>query len=226
MRLAAPASTLGVMVSIGAGLYAGALFLAAGLLMVALALVSVGDVRRSCARWYVRHAARKLRDQRRSQREARVEEIAGGRENLAELTALADEIERRDASMFQRYQIDVLLDRHVELVVAHDRCLRAMRMADREQLSRALREFRERPGASPRRADMFERRLRGWDQCKAVADRYDEELALLGETIRLLAQQATCPHGDADAEEPLVLVLAELDEDNAAMRQVGLLGHG
>jgi len=170
------------------------------------------------------HFARKRKLDRRRTRERRLEEAGVSRDALAELTILGDEIERRDPQLAMRYDVDDMLDRHVELTLAHERCLRAMRMCDRDQLARARCEHLSRPGGSRRRAAMFERRIRYWDQCKAQSDRCDEELAVLADMIRLLAQKAICPETLID-EEPIEHRLDTLDDEESALSQLTAM-HG
>jgi hypothetical protein len=216
---------LGVMASIGAGLYAGTLLVTVGLLVLVLGLASVRAARGAFRHGLDAHFERRRRAERRRIRERRLDELGVSHDALAELTILGDEIERRDPELHARFEVDEMLDRHVELTLAHERCLRAMRMADRDQLARAKLEHLNRPGGSRRRADMFERRLRYWDQCKAQADRCDEELAVMGDMIRLLAQKAICP--SSLIEDDLVeRRLGELDDEEVALHQLSLLDHG
>src|SRR5262249_9543945 len=164
------------------------------------------------------HLAQREKWERRRRRERKLEDAGVSREELAELQILADEIERRDPGIASRFDVDAILDRHVEFTLAHERCLRAMRMCDRDQLARARTEHVARTG-SRRRAAMFERRMRYWDQCKQQCDRCDEELAVLADMIRLLAQKAICPQALVD-DEMVERVLDELDEAEHALRQL------
>jgi hypothetical protein len=222
---ARPAMAFGVMAAVGAGLYAGTLLVAVGIVLAMLGLVSLRGVRRACRRGLDSHLERKQRNERRRGRERRLEDAGVSREALAELSVLADEIERRDAALWRRHEVDDLLDRHVELTLVHERCLRAMRMCDRDQLSRARCEHASRPGGSKRRADMFDRRIRYWDQCKEQADRCDEELAVLGDLVRLLAQRAMCPASLVD-NDLIERRLGDLDDEESAMHQVAMIGNG
>src|SRR5262249_25084635 len=127
-----------------------------------------------------------------------------------ELTLLSDEVERLDPELAQRFDLEDLLDRHVALALAHERCVRAMRMADRDHLVRSRAAIDGR-----RRVDMFERRIRYWDQCKAQADRCAEEMATVADLVRLLAQKAACPDIVFE-DDVLERRLWELDEEESA----------
>jgi hypothetical protein len=221
--LATPAAGFGVLASIGAGIWAGAVIVTLGLLVFVFAAVAAYAARKPLRRALDRHLEHKARAERRRMRGVRLEEAGVSRDQLAELTILADEIERRDPSLARRYDLDEMLDRHVELSLAHERCLRAMRMCDREQLARARREHLSRPDGSHRRADMFERRMKSWDRCKAQADRCDEELAVLADMMRLLAQTAICPPTLVECE-PIEHGLDQLDDEHTALHQLSMLG--
>jgi len=223
--IARAATALGVIASIGVGLYAGTLIVTVSLIVLVLGLASLHAARGAFRHGLDAHFERRRRSERRRTRERRLEDSGVARDALVELTVLGEEIERRDPELHARYEIEEMLDRHVELSLAHERCLRAMRMADRDQLARAKLEHLNRPGGSRRRADMFERRLRYWDQCKAQADRCDEELAVMADMIRLLAQKAICP-GTLIEDDLVERRLAELDDEEVALHQLSMLDHG
>jgi hypothetical protein len=223
--VARPATALAIMASIGVGLYAGTLLIAVGLILVVLGFATLRAMRHTLRHGLDAHFERKRKLDRRRARERRLEEAGVSRDALAELTILADEIERRDEELATRYDVEEMLDRHVELTLAHERCLRAMRMCDRDQLARARCEHLSRPGGSRRRASMFERRIRYWDQCKAQSDRCDEELAVLADMIRLLAQKAICPTALMD-DDLIERRLDDLDEEETALSSLSVLGNG
>lgn len=222
---ARPATALAIMASIGVGLYAGTLLITVGLLIVVLGVATFSAARRVMRQGLDEHFERRRRIDRRRLRERRLEEAGVSRDALAELTILADEIERRDERLAHRYDVEDMLDRHVELTLAHERCLRAMRMCDRDQLARARCEHMSRPGGSRRRAAMFERRIRYWDQCKSQSDRCDEELAVLADMIRLLAQKAICPTSLVD-DDLIERRLDELDDEETALSSLQAFGNG
>jgi hypothetical protein len=98
-----------------------------------------------------------------------------------------------------------------------------MRMADRDHLARARAEHLTAPG-SRRRAEVFERRIRCWDQARQQADQCADELATLADLVRLLAQKAACPEPLLD-DDLLDRRLGELDEEERAYRQLSV-GNG
>jgi hypothetical protein len=213
---------LSTVVGVGFCMYLGALVMALGVAGLGLTVAAVYALRRAMRQSLAAHLAQREKWERRRRRERKLEDAGVSREELAELTILSDEIERRDPGLAARYDVDAILDRHVEFTLAHERCLRAMRMCDRDQLARARTEHVSRSG-SRRRAAMFERRMRYWDHCKAQCDRCDEELAVMADMIRLLAQKAICPPalGDDDMVER---VIEELDEEEHALRQLSMFG--
>jgi hypothetical protein len=218
-----PMTVLGVMVGLGIGVYIGSLLLAVALVAMTLGAAAIRAARSSMKDGMSRHALRRARFERRRRRERLLTESGVPRDALLELTVLADEIERQDPALAARFEIDDLLDRHVDLMLAHERCLRAMRMADRDQLARARAEHLNTP-ASRRRADVFERRIRCWDQAREQADHCADELATLADLVRLLAQRAACPDIVFD-DDVLDRRLGELDEEESAMRQLSV-GNG
>ena len=213
-----PMTVLGIMVGLGIGVYVGSLMLALVLVAATLTAAGVRAARAALRDGLGRAAERKRRIERRRRRERLLAEAQIPRDALLELTILADEIVRQDARLAERFEVEDLLDRHVDLMLAHERCLRAMRMADRDHLARARAEHLNAPG-SRRRAEVFERRIRCWDQARDQADRCAEELATLADLVRLLAQKAACPEPLLD-DDLLDRRLGELDEEEHAYRQL------
>src|SRR5690242_12474194 len=110
---ARPVTALGVMASIGVGLYAGTLLLSIGLIAAVMAIACLPAVRVVLRRGLQGHAERRARYERRRSRERRLDEAGVAREGLSELVVLGDEIEKRDPKLAHRYDVDDLLDRHV-----------------------------------------------------------------------------------------------------------------
>lgn len=162
-------------------------------------------------------AARRQRRQRRAARERALPLASYGRDTLTELTRLVDEIELADPDLAQRFDLEGLLDRHVGLTLGHERALRAVAMSDRTQLSRMRESYRADPRAHPRRLEMCDRRIKCQQECEQAADWYADELAILSDLIRLLAQRVSCPD-EAPTDDIIERQLAELDEDEAARR--------
>jgi hypothetical protein len=221
-KIARNVGALATVAGVGTCMYLGALIVALGVGALGVSIAVIYALRRAMRSSLEAHFAQRERWERRRRRERKLEDAGVSREELAELQILADEIERRDPLLARRYDVDAMLDRHVEFTLAHERCLRAMRMCDRDQLARARTEHVSRTG-SRRRAAMFERRMRYWDQCKQQCDRCDEELAVLADMVRLLAQKAICPPAMVD-DEMVERVLDELEEEESALRQLSMFG--
>jgi hypothetical protein len=191
------------------------MFLSAGLFAAVLAATGTAPVRKALAQ----HARWRARQARRDTRDRALPPTSCGRGTLVELTNLVDEIEHRDPELAQRFELEALLDRHVALTIAYESALRATRMADRTTLEYMRDTYREDPGANPRRLDLYERRLRCLTQCEATAERLADELAMLADLIRLVAQRVACPE-DLIADDTIARQLSELDDDDAACRQL------
>lgn len=162
------------------------------------------------------YAAWRDRVARRRDREGALFAAGCSHEPLAELERLAAAVELRDPELAQRLDIEALLDRHVALMVAHTRALKALAMTDHVQLLHIRDSIRSDPDRDPRRLDLCERRLRYFDDCQAKAQRLADELAVVADLVHLIAQRAL----DADELPPddsIESCLAELDaRDDAA----------
>jgi hypothetical protein len=216
--LAHPISTLTMLTGVSLGIY-----LSSFLVIATMVLISFGCAYLLSGSGRFQHAIdvyvlRQRRAERRSAREEALDRAGVGRDQLAELQTLVDEIHRTDAGRAERrFELEDLLDHYVQLAVSHEKCLRALRQTDRNELVRALRE--QVPGTRGGRRALVERRLRCWDECRARADRLAEEIATLVELVRLLGQQAACPEPLID-HEALARRIADLEEDDDALREV------
>jgi len=191
------------------------MFLSAGLFGVLVAATGTAPIRKALAR----HASWRARQARRDARDRALPPASCGRGTLVELTNLVDEIERQDPEVARRFELDALLDRHVSLTLAYESAIRATRMADRTTLEYMRDTYRADPEANPRRVDLYERRLRCLAQCERTAEWLADELAMLAELIRLVAQRVACPE-DLLTDDTIARQLAELDDDDAARRQL------
>jgi hypothetical protein len=207
------------------GTASGSLVLPAGLSVLAgvigLALVvAARATARPVRSTLIARSARRARERRSRARErALARATLGGRETLAELVKLVDDIEATAPEIAQRLDLEDLLDRHVALAVAHERTVRAVSMVDRVQLERTRDAHRADPAIDKRRLELCERRLQTHAQCQARAELLANELALLADLIRLIAQRAACPDEPA-LDDRIERHLADLDEDEAARKQV------
>ncbi|MGE5184550.1 MAG: hypothetical protein ACM31C_20910 [Acidobacteriota bacterium] len=207
---------------ITAGVLSTSLVLPIGLVFLVTAIsvlgvlavrTGVAPVREALAVYSVQRA----RYARRDARERLLSPTSFSRETLFELTRLVDDIERNDPPLAERFDLEALLDRFVMLTNGHERAMRAVGMASRVQLERMCESYRSDPGAHPQRLDIAERRLRSQLQCEARAELLADELAIVSDLIRLIAQRAACPD-DPQPDEDIERDLAELDADEAARK--------
>jgi len=215
--LAHPISTLTMLTGVSLGIYLSSALVV--VLMIAISLVAAYGLagRGRFQKSIDTYVSRQRRAERRAVREEALDRAGLGREQLVELQTIIEEIHRTDDGKAEsRFELEDLLDHYVQLAVAHERCLRALRQTDRNELARSLRE--PAPLARNRRA-LLERRLRCWDECRARADHLAEEIATLVELVRLLGQQASIPDPLLDPEA-LARRISDLEEDDAALREV------
>jgi NhaP-type Na+/H+ or K+/H+ antiporter len=211
-----PATLFALGAGLGLGILAGSILAATASLVVLVTIAWAVSTTGPFQRLVDAQRRERARQRRRQLREQRLTLAGIGRDQLLELTALADDIEHNDPGLAARFEVEELLDHHVATAVSYERCLRAMRMADRGQLTMMLAGP---TGATGRRSRFLQRRLRYWDHCKAEADRCVEELAATAEFVRLLAQKAACPELRFD-EEALERRMADLEEEESAYRQL------
>lgn len=162
------------------------------------------------ARPFAAYATWHRRTLRRESRERALLWAGVGRETLWELDRLVTAIEARDAELVKRLDLETLLDRYVTLALAHARAVRAAAMSDRKQLEYIRNEQRADPTHDPRRLELCERRLRCLDQCETKAQWFADEIAILCDTLRLIAQRSACPE-DPPADDKIEHCIAELD---------------
>jgi len=167
-------------------------------------------------------AARRVERAREARRRARERQFAPGspaHDGLIGLTRLLDEITAHDPWCAERMELEDLLDRHVALTIAHEQSLHAIRIADRVQLERTRDSLRGDPMAHPRRVELCERRLRCLAECEVRAERLADELAMVADLLRLIAQRIAC----ADAallDDTIDRRLAQLDDEDLAHREL------
>jgi hypothetical protein len=142
------------------------------------------------------------------------------RDTLWELDRLVTAIEARDGEVVKRFDLDGLLDRYVALALTHARAVRAAAMSDRRQLELIRDEQRQDPSHDPRRLEVCERRLRCLDQCEATVKSLADEIAIVCDTVRLIAQRAACPD-EPIADDVIERSLLELDVQDDAARDLG-----
>ena len=217
-----PGPTSVAVAIIAGGAMSTAVFVPAGLacMFAAAALLVVIGLRAGAAplrRLLADSAVERDHQARRAARMRKLPVGSLGRDVLNELTYLADEVACRDPALAERLDLEGLLDRHVVLTLAHERALRAVAMVDRAQLERLCNALAADPRASPRRREMSQRRLRCQLECEAKAARIADELAIVSDLIRLIAQRAASPD-ELVVDEVIERQLAELDAQDAAGR--------
>lgn len=189
-----------------------------GLVVLAAVLGLVAPLASGRFRGVLRdHEARRAKRARRAARDRTLSGSLFGRATLGDLTHLADDIERADPRRDD--DLEELLDRYAMLTAAHERAVRATTMSDRAQLER-MRDGDL--GDDPRRRELCTRRLHCLDDCEATVATLELELALVADTIRLLAQRAMCPE-IPPRSEAVARQLAELDDAEAVRRECALL---
>lgn len=134
-----------------------------------------------------------------------------------ELRNLVESVEADDPAEAARFELQDLLDHFVHTVVAHHKCLEALRLASSE-LPIAV-PLIDAP-RSKRRRDIQARRIRHRDECLRRIEKLAEEIDATDELIRLVAQRVACPMIAGDLEREIDRRLWELDEVDAAMHQL------
>src|SRR5690606_35182194 len=117
-----------------------------------------------------------------------------------------------------RFELQDLLDHFVRLSLHHQRCLDAVRISGSHDLPPTI-SFSD--GArSKRRREIMARRMRHREECLQRVDRLADELDAIDELVRLVAQRVACPALEPDLEREIERRLWEIDEVEAALRQL------
>jgi hypothetical protein len=130
-------------------------------------------------------AARAQRRTRHAQRERRIEAAGADADELRQLAEVVDHVADRGAPA--AFDVEPLLDHYVELTAARQRCFAALARANPPCLEAKLVLAR---AASPRSAEVLERRLSRARSLAETAQRLDEDIAELTETIRYCGERA------------------------------------
>jgi hypothetical protein len=200
---------LAVLVPCLVGLYAGAL----AALVATASVVGLGAtatrsprVRRRLDR-QVRRRARRRRDARRL---AKLRATGTLREyQYVELRNLIETLEEADV---ERFDLDGLIERFVELSVIYERYCDALRLADFHDHAPPLPAT---PGSEIRA-----RRVRHRERCIRDATRISDELEAIDELVHLIAQRVTCPLETPEGELEIERRLIELDHLEAAFDEL------
>jgi hypothetical protein len=137
-----------------------------------------------------------------------------------ELRDLVEHVERIDAAEAERFELQDLLDHFVRLSLYHQRCLEAVRMAGSHELPHAIPISVGDASRSKRRREILARRMKHRDECLARVDRLADEIDAVDELVRLVAQRVACPTIEPELEREIERRLWELDEVDAALRQL------
>jgi hypothetical protein len=143
---------------------------------------------------------------------------ASRQQHYNELRLLVEEVERLDATEAQRFELQDLLDHFIRVAVSHQRCFDAMRMAGASSLPSAT-PITDNPRSS-RRRDIMQRRIRHRDECLRGMEKLVDELEGIDQLVRLIVQRTACSRLDGELDRELDRRLWELDEVDAALRQL------
>jgi hypothetical protein len=215
--------------------YAG--LLGAMLAVACVIAVSVHAASYRMVRAYVDDQARaRARSHRECQRLKRLRPAGGARQqHYNELRLLVEQVEQLDACDAERFEMQDLLDHFVDLVVHHQRCVNALRIAGASSLPPGPAGPTVSTGPtgiavtgiavidttrSPRRRDILQRRLQHRDECLRRMEQLTDELEGIDELIRLIVQRVAAAPTGVELDRELDRRLWELDEVDAAMRQL------
>ena len=197
----------------------------AGMYGAVLALLAVIGIAALTSQWRVvrRHldaqAALRERCRREAQRLKQLRPTGPVRQQqYIELRDLVEQVERTDAREAERFELQDLLDHFVRLSLHHQRCLDAVRIAGTHDLPQTI-SINEATRAK-RRREIMARRLRHREECLQRVDRLADEIDAVDELVRLVAQRVACPAIEPDLEREIERRLWELDEVEAALRQL------
>lgn len=197
----------------------------AGMLGAALAVATVvaGGIHAARYRCVRAHVDGQERIKRRLAREARrirrLRPSGGARmHHYTELRQLVDEVERIDPREATRFELQDLLDHFVDVAVDHQRCVEALRLAGASALP--LSSGMTDAHRSPRRRDILRRRIEQRDACLHTMEQLTDELEGIDELIRLIAQRAAAAPVRVEIGREIDRRLWEIDEVDAAMRQL------
>ncbi len=188
--------------------------------IVAVAMLSAVSTRYEFVR---RHLDEQSQVRQRCQREAaRLKQLRPTgpvrQQQYIELRNFVEEIERTDASEAARFELQDLLEHFVRLATSQQRCLDALRLAGSHDLPQTIPITDA--TRSKRRKEIQARRVRHREECLARIERLGDELEAIDELVRLVAQRVACPSLDPDLDREIDRRLWELDEVDAALRQL------
>ncbi len=155
------------------------------LLAIALAACHAAIETPAARRVRAERAARAQRRIRNQHRERRVEAAGADADELRQLAEVVDRVANR--GLPEPFDVEPLLDHYVELTTARQRCFAALARANPPCLEAKLVLAR---ATSPRAAEVLERRITRARSLAEAAQRLDEDIAELTETIRYCGERA------------------------------------
>lgn len=155
------------------------------LLAVAIAACHAAIEAPAVRRLRARRAARAQRRVRHAQRERRIEAAGVDTDELRQLADVVDRV--ADHAPPALLDVEPLLDHYVELTTARQRCFVALARANPPCLEARLVLTR---ATSPRSAEVLERRISHAHGLADTAQRLDDDIAELTETIRYCGERA------------------------------------
>jgi hypothetical protein len=166
---------------------------AVGSALVAMIAVAVAVVLAMIGKPAIRAAWRRAQEHRRRRRrhERREQRLGNGGVDCDELKRVAGIVDRMiDGGTVLPLDVELLLDRYVELATARQRCFVALAHADPSCLEAKLAAARF---LSVRNADVLERRLAHARALASTSRELDQQIAELVEVISYCGQRAECP---------------------------------
>ena len=212
-----PVTWLAVILSLGMAVALSSVGVFAGALGLTVLLTWVVAGRPSVQRDLEQRRRSDRRSRARCVREERLEEANVLGSDIHELTGLVTEVERTSPELMDRYELDALLDRYVEVVLAEARCKRALYRIDRAFPLRAFETTDDVLTACHR--ELITRRNAYRERYDQLAYRLHAETIAIGELIRLVALRVALPEISGDGAD-VVRRIAQLDDDDLARRQV------
>jgi hypothetical protein len=191
--------------------------------VLAVGLTGTAARSRALRTWAGRHVALEERRRRTFQRARRLEAAAAERtRQFAELSRMVEQIEDDDSAVEStRLELQDLLDRYIDLAVAHARYVDASRRADLRMVSVFGEDFALGDAATRKlRQELLARRAQHKDECRRRALELESELESIVEFLQLVDQKAACPVFDLELEEEVQRRLGELDTLEQAHRQL------
>jgi len=176
-------------------------------------LASLGPVQRAA----VRYRTVRARGTRERERLARLLPAGPVRQHeYRELRGIVNQIEHTDPDDARRYELEQLLDDFVQIASIHERYQRVV--LNSATVSEAWPNGN--PHQSVRARELVSRRIRHRQDCQQRCEHLADQLEVIDQLVRLVAQRAACPPLDDDLDTEIDRRLSELGEVDAALAQL------